>query len=44
MAETYAAAAQQVAEFERNIDVFFESMQLPAEEYFEAVWHFLRKR
>src|SRR5436190_9947341 len=35
------ATPQQVANVERVIDASFEALPLPAEEYFEALWHFL---
>src|SRR5437870_317691 len=35
------ATPQQVAKVERVIDASLEALPLPAEEYFEALWHFL---
>jgi hypothetical protein len=41
MNELIAATAGQVADAERAIDASLEAMPLPANEYFQSLWHFL---
>src|SRR5438552_11202950 len=41
MKEIVVATASQVAEAERAIDASLGAMPLPADEYFQALWHFL---